>query len=105
MNRKNKKAGFIITAELIFISTIMVLGLLTGYVALRDAMIGELHDVGMAIGALNQSYRFDGTANDTTFGNGLTTTKGSIFADTKDSGDTGAGYGGGYDIYVPPTVE
>lgn len=101
MNRKNKKAGFVITAELIFISTIMVLGLLTGYVALRDAMIGELHDVGMAIGALNQSYTFTGTSK-TSEG---TFTSGTLWTDAKDTGDDGQGYNGTYSVQVPADPE
>jgi hypothetical protein len=57
----NDEAGFIVSAELVLIATILVIGLIVGMVALRNQVVQELCDVGMAIGSLNQSYAFAGT--------------------------------------------
>ncbi len=56
----NDDAGFIVSAELLFLYTIAVLGLLTGMVAIRNAVIHEMVDVADSIGALDQSYTFTG---------------------------------------------
>jgi hypothetical protein len=58
--KKRKKGGFIVSAELVLIATIMVLGLLIGMVAVRDTLIGELVDCGQAFGSLNQSHEYPG---------------------------------------------
>lgn len=47
--------GFIISIELILISTICVIGLITGWTAVRDAVVSELADVAAAIGVADQS--------------------------------------------------
>lgn len=60
--KKGAQAGFVVSAELLLISTVLVLGLLTGMTKLRDQTIAELSDTGSAIGAINQSYSVDGTA-------------------------------------------
>ena len=52
----NDDAGFIISIELILISTIVVIGLITGLAAVRNAIVSELSDVAGAISSLNQSY-------------------------------------------------
>ncbi|QDT57491.1 hypothetical protein Pan44_55600 [Caulifigura coniformis] len=48
--------GFVITAELVLISTVLVLGLVAALSAVKAAVAGELGDVANAIGSLNQSY-------------------------------------------------
>jgi Flp pilus assembly pilin Flp len=53
-------SGFIVSAELILIATIAVLGLIVGLSQVQNAVVAELNDVGHAIGALNQSYYFSG---------------------------------------------
>lgn len=58
--QQKKEAGFIVSAELVLIATILVIGLIVGMVAIRDALTAEMHDVAEAIGALDQSYFFDG---------------------------------------------
>ena len=54
------EAGFIISAELVLVATILVGGLIVGMVSLRDQVVQELVDVGQAIGSLSQSYAFSG---------------------------------------------
>lgn len=52
--------GFIVSIELVLLSTILVIGLITGMTALRDAIVSELSDVAGAVQDLNQSYQFNG---------------------------------------------
>ena len=58
--KRNKQGGFIFSVELIFLVTICVIGLLVGWVAIRDAVVFELHDVAEAVGSVNQSYAYRG---------------------------------------------
>jgi hypothetical protein len=57
------EGGFVITSELLLIVTIAVIGLIVGFVAVRDAVVQELADVAAAIGALDQSYQYNGVTN------------------------------------------
>jgi hypothetical protein len=75
----NDDAGALIAAEWVFVATILVLGAITGLVAVRQAVIAELHDVANAILALNQSYSFSGQSNCES------STAGSQFIDLPDS--------------------
>ena len=52
----NDEAGFIVSAELILISTIAVLGLIVALDSVRNAVTSELADVAGAVQNLNQSY-------------------------------------------------
>ncbi len=79
----NDEAGFIVSAELILVSTILVIGLIVGLVELQSAIIHELNDVGEAIGSINQSYSFPGTV--TTKGVHPVTTGGSAYIDSTDT--------------------
>ena len=56
-----RQAGFVVTAELLLITTILGLGLITGFTKVRDQVLAELSDTGSAIGAINQSYTMKGT--------------------------------------------
>ncbi|MDA0833678.1 MAG: hypothetical protein O2955_07980 [Planctomycetota bacterium] len=56
----NDDLGVIISAELILVSTIMVLGLITGMTCLQEAIVGEFKDLAGAFSALDQSYYFKG---------------------------------------------
>lgn len=83
----NDESGAILSAELVLIMTILVIGLIVGLSELQDAVVNELNDVGEAIGALNQSYYFHGHSS--RFG-ALTlkaVTYGSSFTDRTDSCD------------------
>ncbi len=76
-----KQDGFIMTAELILLVTIMVIGMIVGLVTMRDAATAEMEDVAEAIGQLDQSYAFNGlkSANDTAL------VDGSAFGDAVDT--------------------
>lgn len=89
------EAGFVITSELLIIVTIAVIGMIVGYVAVRDALVQELGDVAAAIGALDQSYFYYGVSNTCT---SSAFTRGSKFTDGRDlcdlpnvQGDLGVG--------------
>lgn len=56
----NDEAGFIVSAELILVATILVIGLIVGLSEVQHAVVAELNDVGDAIGKVNQSYLFSG---------------------------------------------
>jgi hypothetical protein len=54
------EAGFIVSAELVLVSTIMVIGMVVGLAEVNNGVIEELEDVGSAIGSVNQSYHVSG---------------------------------------------
>ena len=54
------EAGFIVSAELVLISTITVIGLVVGLSEVSININNELEDVGSAFGALNQGYHYAG---------------------------------------------
>ena len=56
----NDQAGFIVSAELVLISTVGVIGLVTGLTCLRNAVNSELADVSCAIRSLDQTYCYTG---------------------------------------------
>lgn len=76
------EAGFIVSIELILISTIAVLGILVGLASMRDAVVSELSDVAGAVQDLNQSYAFFGVIGH------ASSTAGSDFVDGLDFCDT-----------------
>lgn len=80
--------GAILSAELVVILTLLVIGLVTGLNCLQTAIVTELEDTAAAIGSLNQSYYISGTSS----GRGTwclkAATAGSYFKDTADACDT-----------------
>jgi Flp pilus assembly pilin Flp len=52
--------GFIISAELVIVASILVVGLIVGMSEIQHAVVAELNDVADAIGSANQSYMFSG---------------------------------------------
>ncbi|MFG0332597.1 MAG: hypothetical protein ACF8TS_04465 [Maioricimonas sp. JB049] len=52
--------GFVISAELVLVSTILVVGLITGLTCVQSAIVAELKEVGGAFARLDQSYSFTG---------------------------------------------
>ena len=74
----NDEAGFIVSAELILISTIVVLGLIVGLSEVALNINNELEDVGTAFNCIQQSYHVDG------FNGHKGWTDGSRFSDSFD---------------------
>src|SRR5690606_9484204 len=56
----NDEAGFIVSAELVLISTITVLGMIVGLSEVSNNVNQELEDVGSAFSAMNQSWSVSG---------------------------------------------
>ena len=86
----NDESGFIVSAELVLVATILVIGMIVGLSEVQHAVVQELNDVGDAIGSLNQSYSFSGFSARKSFGgnNGLKSfTNGSAFVDLGDDCD------------------
>jgi hypothetical protein len=52
--------GFVVSSELMMMSTIAVIGLMVGLAAARDAVVSELSDVVGSLQDINQSYSVDG---------------------------------------------
>jgi hypothetical protein len=79
--------GFVLTAELIIISTVLVLGLITAFACVQASVVAELKDVGGAIGSLNQSYVYGGMKGCQSWCGLRSRTYGSSFLDTADSSE------------------
>ncbi|MBB02935.1 MAG: branched-chain amino acid aminotransferase [Planctomyces sp.] len=58
----NDEAGFIVSAELVLVATIGVLGMIVGLSEVAFNVNQELEDVGAAFGSINQTYQYNGTA-------------------------------------------
>ncbi|MFV0442961.1 MAG: branched-chain amino acid aminotransferase [Planctomycetaceae bacterium] len=54
------EAGFVISAELVIISTLLVIGLIVGLAEVANGVNEELEDVGSAVGSMNQTYAVAG---------------------------------------------
>ena len=57
----NDEAGFIVSAELVLVSTITVLGMVVGLSELSHNINQELEDVGSAFASIQQSYDYCGS--------------------------------------------
>jgi Flp pilus assembly pilin Flp len=74
----NDENGFIVSAELVLVSTIVVLGMIVGLAELSLNINNELEDVGSAFSSINQGYETCGL-------NGHKgSTRGSNFRDQRD---------------------
>jgi Flp pilus assembly pilin Flp len=74
----NDEVGAVVSAELVLVLTILVIGMVVGLAAVRDAVVSELADVAQAIANVNQSYSYQGITGHGSF------TQGSSFADLVD---------------------
>lgn len=57
----NDEAGFIVSAELVLISTIAVLAMIVGLSEVANNVNQELEDVGAAFSSIDQSYMLKNT--------------------------------------------
>ena len=89
-NFLNDEAGFLVSAELVLIFTLVFCGVAVGVSTVRDALVQELGDVAEAVGALNQSYSYRSISSASNTG-GVAGTHascaGSGFADENDDCD------------------
>jgi hypothetical protein len=82
----NETDGAILSAEIVLVGTILVLGTIVGLKSVRDSVVTELADFAQAIANVNQSYCYSGVC-----GHGAETA-GSQFQDTTDFCDTQSNY-------------
>lgn len=54
--------GFIVSAELVLVSTIAVLGMIVGLSEVANNVNQELEDVGSAFACIQQTYHFSGNS-------------------------------------------
>lgn len=59
-NLWHDEAGFVISAELILVSTVTVLAMVVGLSEVAYGINQELEDTGSSFGSINQSYRYTG---------------------------------------------
>ncbi len=84
----NDEAGVILSAELVLISTILVLGMVAGLVELQCAVVAELSDLSSAFGNLDQSYQTSGfLSHKTNVCESKSRTKGASYRDNADTCD------------------
>ena len=81
--------AFVVSAELVLIGTILVIGMIVGLATVRDQVVQELGDFALAIGQVNQSYSWSGITGHTS------SVSGSAFADTLDFCDDAEDQGAG----------
>ena len=85
------EAGFIVSAELVLIASLLVIGLVVGLSEVQHAVVSELNDVGDAIGSLNQGFLFSGLSARKPDGGYKSFMSGSSFQDTVDTCDNNQG--------------
>jgi Flp pilus assembly pilin Flp len=84
----NDEVGAVVSAELVLVLTILVIGMIVGLAAVRDAVVTELADVAQAIANIDQTYSYPSIAGHHSF------TGGGIFVDLQDFCDGAAAAGG-----------
>ncbi len=89
LNQKRSQGGFIVSAEVMLIATILVLGLIVGLQAVRVSVVTELSDVGEAIGAVSQTYLYNGVTGHHAATNGSQWNDLSDTCDTTDNDQSG----------------
>ena len=57
---RDDDAGFVLSAELVMVGSVLVIGLVVGLASVQEAVIGEYQDVAGALRGLDQSYAFHG---------------------------------------------
>jgi Flp pilus assembly pilin Flp len=95
----NDESGMIISAELVLVLTICVIGVIVGLSHVAMAINEELSDIAQAIGSIDQSYSFAGYKCCSVNGLPTAATAGSYFIDSPDHCDCQTSC----DLVVPPT--
>lgn len=85
----NEETGAIVSAEIMLVATILVLGVIVGLKSIRDSVVTELADVAQAIANVNQSYCYSGVSGH------AANTSGGDFQDQADFCDNANSWGGG----------
>jgi hypothetical protein len=91
------EAGFIVSAELVLVATMLVIGMIVGLTVVRNQVVQELGDLGAALGMISQGYEYTGVSkadSTTTFA----VTDGSGWDDLIDECQREGGGGAGSDV-------
>jgi Flp pilus assembly pilin Flp len=84
----NDENGFVVSAELVLVATLLVIGLIVGMSEIQHAVVQEMNDVAEAIGSLNQSYFYTSfVARKNVGGAAKSFTRGGQFVDGIDDCD------------------
>ena len=76
------------SAEIMLVATILVIGMIVGLKSVRDAVLTELADVAQAISNVDQSYSYSGVDGHAAYSTGSSYTDSADFCD--DDADTDA---------------
>jgi hypothetical protein len=79
------ESGLVLSAELIIIVTVTVLGLVVGLAQVQSAVVSELRDTAAAVASLDQSFGFTGFRGCWKFNTATSWTAGSTFIDVFDT--------------------
>jgi hypothetical protein len=85
----NEETGAIISAEIMLVATILVLGVIVGLKSVRDSVVTELADVAQALANVSQSYSFSAVSGHHAYTGGGLFTDGRDFCDTDAATDAG----------------
>ncbi|HCP13083.1 MAG TPA: hypothetical protein DIT89_12185 [Planctomycetaceae bacterium] len=86
-NFLNDENGVIVSAEIVLVATILVLGMVVGLAELQSAIVGELSDVATAFGNVDQSYSTSGYVSYKASGGIKSRTYGASYYDVPDECD------------------
>ncbi len=86
-NFLNDENGVIVSAEIVLVATILVLGMVVGLAELQSAIVGELSDVASAFGNVDQSYSTSGYVSYKASGGIKSRTYGASYYDVPDECD------------------
>lgn len=82
------EAGFIVSAELVLVATLLVIGMIVGLSEVQHSIVAELNDVADGVGSINQSYLYTGFSSFKTKEKGVKAIiAGSRFRDLRDDCD------------------
>ena len=84
-----EETGAVVSAEIMLVASILVIGVIVGLKSVRDAVVTELADVAQALSNVNQSYSYSGTAGHHAFTGGGAFSDLADFCDTRDVSDAG----------------
>ena len=84
-----EEAGAIVSAEIMLVATILVIGVIVGLKSVRDSVVTELADVAQALANVSQSYSYSGVAGHHAFSGAGAFVDASDFCDTAANDDSG----------------
>ena len=85
----SEEVGAIVSAEIMLVATILVIGVIVGLKSVRDSVVTELADVAQALANVSQSYSYSGVAGHHAFSGAGAFVDASDFCDTAANDDSG----------------